>query len=287
MSVEQTELYSLSRNAAFDAAAMYRYHGDGSAGDSCGHLRAYGHAIGEKVHARIALSRCKRWDCPECWDKPNGALDREATRILSGIFPDEPNRTERDLTELIVTPSCEAGMLREPLYRREIIQRLRKAYGAALVPPGAWVYHESQRQAPDRCPQAPHLHVFVRRMPDTRSNPTWGLYVEIRSIPGLRTSLRSATRVLLSPGMRGGRGKAVAWIGWFGRRASPGKPKDASGKPIRLAKPPRYCELCHADVPAAEWARVSFRRFRPEKEEWREEPQSEVTFLSSGWRGEE
>jgi hypothetical protein len=220
----------------------------------CGKLRRFGHFTGEVCHVEAGYYRCRRPECPVCWNQKGGWLDEAEKRILAGIGKGRDEGWEDSLQEVIIesqfAPGQEAWML-DPGERRRIIAEFRAAAGSRSVPPGAWVLHfKPTTLASDRCPQRPHLHIFtVGTLPHEVG---LGLLVTRVHKPAVRECLIGCTRGytagLKTEANPHPKDRCIQGIGWFGRT----KPKTVPGLVIR-AEPARFCHTCSADVPKYDW----------------------------------
>jgi hypothetical protein len=307
MSIDSTEVYSLSQKSEFVSVPF----GSGSPAKACGQFRSYGHTVGEMVHGETVRYRCKRAECPECWDKPFGyvwqAVERMRKGLNKGLDPKSPFGDNP--THLIVTPQCELALFFDSAYRRDLLKRVREHYGRLMGTPGAWVIHYGCASAAvkgydtrgidagrtgarygDLCPQAPHIHVFVPSMldikpqkPDLIDDAIEVRQIDHHRIPEIEAVVRGLHQVVPGATISGMKRKSLPVIGWFGR-GKVTKFEREIAEEVKREEAARFCHTCGKQVGKAEWSRVVPRSFRPEKEGPWTIPLSDAEFISTDWR---
>lgn len=255
----ETEI-NLSTHA--EQVVYWSPNGSGTSLIDCGALKYRAHERGPAWDVTGFYQRCHRPECPSCWDKRGGWLDRAEKRILDSMDKAFKPGWERQLRETIIAPWIKEGdesMWQESWFKRQMIQELRKRAGSYMASPGAWVFHHMEggrEMPPDQCPERDHMHVFF-----VASRDAWvpdGMKIRI---PGLTAALRIAQHCAVaadSPGMKTTKRKKrkVAIIGWFGRRIGLRLPPIGSPIPPPEKEKTFHCRACNADVPRREWVPV-------------------------------
>jgi hypothetical protein len=299
METEASENVKLSPTADFFSHPL----GEGTLGPRCGKLVTMGHNKGNGFwDVESHVYTCRRAECPRCYKLPGGYLDQAQTRIEAGILKGKTAAQMERVAEYVVgfQTSDEFAFL-DRNWRLEVIKRVRRALEPATVPPGAYILHWRPQNAPDYCPQAPHLHVFIETVPGAAPvgeeiHDAYGKPFEYRrlddtltirrmAIPEVRVALRVMGRVGYTSGMRG-RARYVTLVGWFGRRGI-GKKSEWQKEIERDLKESRtvLCPVCKKNVPRKDWSAVSMRHLKPAEPGSWEVPEAQVVPIEHGWRG--